>query len=73
MIARYDVRGWRQTCWDARPGDGIGEGEAFHRTSPDGDRGEKASLHSPAWITMKREPRWRERLAIVANHAIRVR
>jgi hypothetical protein len=25
-----------------------GEGEAFHRTSPDGDRDEKADLHSPA-------------------------
>ena len=30
----------------------IGEGEAFHRTSPDGNRGEKASLHSPARFTM---------------------
>ena len=30
----------------------IGEGEAFHRTSPDGDRGEKADLHSPARFTM---------------------
>jgi hypothetical protein len=29
----------------------IGEGEAFHRMSPDGDRGEKADLHSPA-LTM---------------------
>jgi len=29
----------------------IGEGEAFHRTSPDGDRGEKADLHSPAQFT----------------------
>ena len=28
--------------------DVIGEGEAFHRSSPDGNRGEKADLHSPA-------------------------
>jgi len=25
----------------------IGEGVAFHRSSPDGDHGEKADLHSP--------------------------
>jgi hypothetical protein len=25
----------------------IGEGGAFHRSSPDGDHGEKADLHSP--------------------------
>lgn len=31
--------------------DEIGEGGAFHRTSPDGALGEKADLHSPAQFT----------------------
>ena len=49
----------------------IGEGEAFHRTSPDGGRGEKAVLHSPETMRFNAASKTTGKSAIVANHAIR--
>ena len=50
---------------------GFGEGEAFHRTSPDGVRGEKAILHSPEILRSRTGTRHREswRLSRISQYA----
>ena len=51
---------------------GFGEGEAFHRTSPDGVRGEKAILHSPEVLRSRTGTTQQEswRLSRITQYAI---